>query len=453
MSVIAAISTPNAAGGIGIVRVSGDGAFLIADSCFRSVSGRKLSGMKGYTAAFGTVFDDSGDIDECVCIVYRAPHSYTGEDTVELSCHGGLFIMQKVLRAVLSAGAVPASPGEFTRRAFLNGKMDLSQAESVMALISAQGTAALNASRNTLEGAISRKTEEISGLLLSAAASLAAWADYPEDDVPAVEGKTLGETLSAAEAQLSRLIDRCDSGKAVTEGVRTVICGKPNVGKSTLMNLLTGYDRSIVTSVAGTTRDVVEETVRLGDVVLRLADTAGIHETNDEVEKIGVSAAKKRLENADLIIAVFDISRPLSEEDEELLRACRTRRAVAVINKTDLTQELDTRTVGEYIPETVELSAKSADSADTLKCAIEKILGVDETDFTQEMLIGERQRQCAVNALSFVREALGALNAGLTLDAVNISIDSALGELMSLTGKRVTEETVNEVFAKFCVGK
>ena len=235
--------------------------------------------------------------------------------------------------------------------------------------------------------------------------------------------------------------------------MRTVICGKPNVGKSTLMNLLTGYDRSIVTSVAGTTRDVVEETVRLGDVVLRLADTAGIHETSDEVEKIGVSAAKKRLENADLIIAVFDISRPLSEEDEELLRACRLRRAVAVINKTDLTQELDTRTVGEYIPETVELSAKSADSADTLKCAIEKILGVDETDFTQEMLIGERQRQCAVNALSFVREALGALNAGLTLDAVNISIDSALGELMSLTGKRVTEETVNEVFAKFCVGK
>ncbi len=453
MTTIAAISTPNAAGGIGIVRISGENAFTVADACFRAVSKKKLFTMKGYTAAYGTVFDECGDIDDCVCIVYRAPHSFTGENTVEMCCHGGLFVMQKVLRAVLAAGATPAGPGEFTKRAFLNGKMDLAQAESVMGVISAQGTAALNASRNALDGAVSRKTESISSMLLSAAASLAAWADYPEDDVPAVDGSSLASSLQNAASELKQLVKRCDNGKAVTEGVRTVICGKPNVGKSTLMNLLSGYDRSIVTSVAGTTRDVVEETVRLGDIVLRLADTAGIHDTDDEVEKIGVSAAKKRMENADLVIAVFDISRELSDEDILLLEQCKNKQCIAVINKTDLNPTLDTNTIKKYIPETVLISAKSADYADSLTSSLERVLGVASADFTQEMLIGERQRNCAVNALGYVNEAIDTLRGGMTLDAVNVSIDCALGELMSLTGKKVTDETVNEVFAKFCVGK
>lgn len=453
MTTIAAISTPNAAGGIGMVRLSGDAAFAVADACFRAVSGRRISEMKGYTAAYGRVFDADGDIDDGVCVVYRAPHSFTGENTVEICCHGGLFVMQKVLRAVLAAGAIPAGPGEFTKRAFLNGKMDLAQAESVMGVISAQGTVALNASRSALEGAVSRKTESISSMLLSAAASLAAWADYPEDDVPAVDGSSLASSLENAASELEKLIERCDNGKAVTEGVRTVICGKPNVGKSTLMNLLSGYDRSIVTSIAGTTRDVVEETVRLGDIVLRLADTAGIRDTDDEVEKIGVTAAKKRIENADLTVAVFDISRALSDEDRQLLEQCKNKRCVAVINKTDLVHALDIDEIKKYIPETVLISAKDVDSADDLKTSLERVLGVASADFTQEMLIGERQRSCAVKALAYVKEALDALNGGLTLDAVNVSIDCALGELMSLTGKRVTDETVNEVFAKFCVGK
>lgn len=452
-STISAISTPNAAGGIGIVRISGNDAFAVAEKCFRPVSGKKISEMKGYTAAYGSAFDGGGDIDDGVCIVYRSPHSYTGENTVEICCHGGLFVMQRVLRATFSAGAAAAGPGEFTKRAFLNGKMDLTQAESVMGIISAQGTASLNASRAALEGAVSRKTEGISHLLLSAAASLAAWADYPEDDVPAVEGDTLMSSLENALSELKTLIERCDNGKAVTEGVRTVICGKPNVGKSTLMNLLSGYDRSIVTSIAGTTRDVVEETVRLGDIVLRLADTAGIRETEDEVEKIGVGEAKKRLENADLIIAVFDISRPLSEEDEQLLAQCRGRRSVAVINKSDLPNVLDTDKIRQFIPETLLMSARAGDAAEELKTVLERVLGVDSVDFTQEILIGERQRQCAVNALEYTNEAIEALQNGLTLDAVNVSIDCALEELLSLTGKRVTDETVNEVFSKFCVGK
>ncbi len=454
MSAIAAISTPNAAGGIGIVRISGDDAFKIADRCFRCVSdNKKTENMKGYTAAYGTVFDSDGEIDDGVAIVYRAPHSYTGENTVELCCHGGLFVMQRVLRAVLAAGAVSAGPGEFTKRAFLNGKMDLVQAESVMNIISAQGSASLNASRNALKGAVGKKADEISEILISAAASLAAWADYPEDDVPAVDGQSLSVSLEKAAKELEKLIDRCDNGKAVTEGVRTVICGKPNVGKSTLMNLLSGYDRSIVTSVAGTTRDVVEETVRIGDIILRLADTAGIHETEDEVESIGVDIARDRIENADFTLAVFDVSRELTKEDTELLELCRGRRCVAVINKTDLENVLCTDEIKRSIPEVVYISARNPDSADVLKEALERTLGLDRTDLSQEVLIGERQRKSVVDALRFVNEAIEALNCGLTLDAVNVSIDCALSSLYSLTGKRVTDETVNEVFKRFCVGK
>jgi tRNA modification GTPase len=361
--------------------------------------------------------------------------------------------MQRVLRAVLAAGAVSAGPGEFTKRAFLNGKMDLVQAESVMNIISAQGSASLNASRNALKGAVGKKADEISEMLISAAASLAAWADYPEDDVPAVDGQSLSVSLENAAKELKKLIDRCDNGKAVTEGVRTVICGKPNVGKSTLMNLLSGYDRSIVTSVAGTTRDVVEETVRIGDIILRLADTAGIHETEDEVESIGVDIARDRIENADFTLAVFDVSRELTKEDAELLELCRGRRCVAVINKTDLENVLCTDEIKRSIPEVVYISAKNPDSADVLKAALERTLGLDRTDLSQEVLIGERQRKSVVDALRFVNEAIEALNCGLTLDAVNVSIDCALSSLYSLTGKRVTDETVNEVFKRFCVGK
>ena len=306
MSTIAAIATPNAAGGIGIIRISGEKAIEITGKAFRSFSGKTVADMKGYTAAYGQIFDGDSPIDEAVVIVYRAPKSYTGEDVCEICCHGGLYIMNKVLRLIFSLGASPATAGEFTKRAFLNGKIDLIQAESVMNIISASGEAALNAARNTLKGSVSKKISDICSSLITSAAALAAWSDYPDEDIPAVETGVLYTTLSSIESELDSLIKRYDSGKAVTEGVNTVICGKPNVGKSTLMNVLSGCERSIVTSIAGTTRDIVEETVRIGDILLRLADTAGIHDTNDEVESIGVNMAKSRIETADLILAVFD---------------------------------------------------------------------------------------------------------------------------------------------------
>ncbi|MBE6716892.1 MAG: tRNA uridine-5-carboxymethylaminomethyl(34) synthesis GTPase MnmE [Ruminococcaceae bacterium] len=453
MSTIAAIATPNAAGGIGIIRISGDEALTITEKCFKSYSGKKITDMEGYRAAYGQVYENDSPIDEAVVIVYRAPKSYTGENVCEICCHGGIYIMNKVLRLIFSLGAIPSEPGEFTKRAYLNGKMDLAQAESVMNVISASGEAALNAARNTLKGSVSKKIGEICSSLISSAAALAAWSDYPDEDIPAVENGALLTTLHSAGKELQKLLDRYDSGKAVTQGVNTVICGKPNVGKSTLMNVLSGCERSIVTSVAGTTRDIIEETVRVGDILLRLADTAGIHETSDEVESIGVNLAKDRMETADLILAVFDVSRPLDSEDRELLEICSKKRCLAIINKSDLSPEFSATDIEKYIPRCITLSAKNEESTDVIKTELENILGTAGLDFSQEMLAAGRQYECAKKAKDCINEAVTALEAGYTVDAVNVSIDCAIEHLLTLTGKKASEEIVNEVFSKFCVGK
>lgn len=454
MSTIAAISTPNAAGGIGIVRLSGEEAVNIADSCFRNVAGRRLASLAGYTAAYGHYLEADGSvIDEGVALIYRAPKSYTGEDVAELCCHGGLFVTQKLLRRVYALGAVPAAPGEFTRRAFLNGKMDLAQAESVMKVISAQGESALRAAGNTLAGSVSKKINAVCRTLISAAAALAAWADYPDEDIPAVEEGSLRAALQTAADALRKLIKNYDAGKSVTEGVRTVLCGKPNVGKSTLMNLLSGCEKSIVTAVPGTTRDVVEETVRVGDIVLRLSDTAGLRDTGDEVERIGVRIAKDKIEGAELVIAVFDGASPLTEEDISLMELCKTKRSLAVINKSDLPQVLEDGAIRQAFGTVLTLSAKEDAALDSLSEALSSLLGAAGLDFSQEILAGERQRRCCENALGYLKEALSALNAGVTYDAVNVEIDCAVNELLTLTGKRASDEVVNEVFRSFCVGK
>lgn len=452
MSTIAAIATPNAAGGIGIVRISGEDALNITQKCFKAYSGKKVTDMEGYRASYGQIFDGDSPVDEAVIIVYRAPKSYTGENVCEICCHGGLYIMQKVLRLIFTLGASPAQPGEFTKRAYLNGKMDLTQAESVMSIISATGEAALNAARNTLKGNVSKKIGDICSSLITSAAGLAAWSDYPDEDIPAVENNELKKTLVNAADELQRLLDRYDSGKAVTEGVNTVICGKPNVGKSTLMNVLSGCERSIVTSVAGTTRDIIEETVRVGDILLRLADTAGIHDTTDEVESIGVNMAKDRIDSSDLILAVFDVSRPLDDEDISLLELCRNKRCLAIVNKTDLEACFTKEDIQKYISHTITLSAKKEGTED-LRTALEEILGTQGLDFSQEILSAGRQYECARKAKECIDEAIFAMDSGLTIDAVNVSIDCAIEQLLTLTGKKASEEIVNEVFTKFCVGK
>ena len=453
MSTVAAISTPVAAGGIGMIRISGENAIQIAAACFRPAAGKSVAEMPGYTAAYGTFFDETDEIDDGVLIVYRAPKSYTGENVAELCCHGGLLILQKTLRRVYALGAEPAGPGEFTKRAYLNGKLDLAQAEGVMRLISAQGEQALAAARNTLKGAVSQRADAVCKTLINAAAALAAWADYPEDDVPPVEGGSLAETLDACRKKLEKLVREYDAGKAVTEGVRTVICGKPNVGKSTLMNLLAGCERSIVTEVPGTTRDVVEETVRVGNVLLRLSDTAGIRDTADTVEKIGVSLAKEKLENADLALVVLDASRPLDAEDRALLDATAGKRRLAILNKADLPCVFTLTEIKNEIPRAVSISAKDPAGIDILRPALEEILGTSGLDFSQELLASERQRDCCETALRHVSSALAALVSGVTVDAVSVDIDCAVEALLTLTGRRAGEEVVNAVFQNFCVGK
>lgn len=453
MSTIAAISTGQAAGGIGVVRISGENALSVADRIFKTVSGIKLEKLSGYKAAFGKVFFEEKCVDEAVALVFKAPKSYTGEDVVEISCHGGLLVTKQVLRAALANGAVPAEAGEFTKRAFLNGKMDLTRAESVMSIISAKSEQAKSAALNTLDGALYKKISEISLSLKKIAAQMAAWVDYPDEEIDELSDDKLKETLLTAKAELEKLIKSFDIGKIIIEGVETAIVGKPNVGKSTLMNLLSGCEKSIVTSVAGTTRDIVEETVTLGNNVLRLADTAGLHDTEDTVEKIGVDRTRQKLDRASLVLAVFDSSTEIDDEDMEIIKMCNGKNAVAIINKTDLNTKFNAEKINKNFENVVYLSAKDRNGIQELEKAIEKVLGTADFDTSSATLMNERQLACCKAALQSIDEAVSALEIGMTRDALNVNIDVAVESLDTLTGEKATESVVNEIFSQFCVGK
>ena len=450
---VAAIATPNSSGGVGIVRISGDNAIEIADKVFRALNHKSLKDSKGYTAHYGKIVDGQTEVDEGIALIFKAPRSYTGEDVVELSCHGGLYITKRTLRAVLRAGAEPAPAGEFTKRAFLNGRIDLAEAESVMALISAQGEQAAAAAYNTLEGKLSEKISVAAHELVSVCAYMAAWVDYPYDEIEEISNERLMSTFNNTKKELNELLQSFENGRAVTQGVDAVIVGRPNVGKSTLMNLLSGYERSIVTDIPGTTRDVIEETVKIGDIILRLADTAGIRSTDDRVESIGVSLAHKRLNRAQLVIAVFDGAQELNDEDKKILNDCKEKTSVAVINKSDLTQMADIDYIKAHTKHTVLISAKSGEGFKELEQILSKILGSADFDPSVAALTTERQRLCCEKALSSIEEAIDALNMGVTLDAVNVCVDDAVNSLLELTGEKAGEAVVNEVFAQFCVGK
>ncbi|MFU0832031.1 MAG: tRNA modification GTPase MnmE [Oscillospiraceae bacterium] len=450
---IAAIATPQAPGGIGIVRISGPKAREIAGKVFLSRRGKSLDELNGYSALYGKVIDEDGDIDEAIALNFRAPASFTGEDVVELSCHGGLIIMRRLLRAVIRAGAVPAGPGEFTRRAFLNGKIGLTQAESVMQLVSAQGEQAAKAALAGHEGALERRIQKIREKLLRAAAHLSAWADYPEDDVPMVTEEELNSSLGEVKSELETMLRQFDAGRVLREGVDTVIAGRPNTGKSTLMNLLAGCERSIVTNVAGTTRDIVEDTVLLGGIPLRLADTAGLRNTTDPVESIGVDKARERVRTARFILAVFDASQELTEEDCALIDEIGITPCVAILNKADLPIKINTEYINKRIKQTVMLSALTGEGLTKLEDTVTAVLGTKELNPADGMLYTERQRDAAERSLNCVREALEALRNGMTFDAITISVEDAVSALLELTGERATEAVVDSVFSQFCVGK
>lgn len=452
-STICAIATPAAVGGISVIRISGERAFDVAARVFKPASGKPISEMSGYTAAYGKIFDNGERLDDGVLLVFKAPHSYTGEDVCEISCHGGIYVTRRVLTACLKAGAEPAAAGEFTKRALLNGKMSLTQAEAVADIIAAQGGQMLACTNTQREGALYRRCEKIADMLLEILSQISAWIDYPDDDTPVVTSEWLVENINKARAELDKLLAGYDSGRLIRNGVSCAIVGKPNAGKSTLMNLLAGARRSIVSDVEGTTRDIVEETVNLGGIILLLSDCAGIRETEDEVEKIGVELMLEKLRSADIVLAVFDGSRELSDEDRRLFELLKNKRVLPIVNKSDLDQKLDIAELESRLGKAAVISAKDERSAEILGKEISERLNL--SDFTADagFLANERQRACVNRAWDELHEADAAALLGVTPDAIGVSLERALDAIYELSGKRASDEVINEVFKRFCVGK
>ncbi len=453
MSTIAAISTAQGQGGIGVIRVSGEDAFTIVDKIFKSVSGKKIMDIKGYTALFGHIYNNKEVLDEAVVLKYIAPKSFTGENVVEISCHGGMYITKEVLNAIIMAGASLAEPGEFTKRAYLNGKMDLTEAESVMDIISAKSKSAARAALFVKDGALFKKSQQVKQLLLDKAAHLSAWADYPEEDIPEVSEDSIMEAIEESISILEKLLSTYDMGQVVKEGIDTVIAGRPNAGKSTLMNLLVGREKSIVTNIAGTTRDVVEDTVLVGNVILKLSDTAGIRDTDNEIEKIGVQKTFDKINGAGLVIALFDNNEELNSEDIDLINKIKDMPCIAVINKIDLEDKVDKKYITDNIENVVYISAKQQDNIDELKNMIEKIAGTEDFDPSAGIIANERQRNAIRNAVNSLYEAKESLAMGMTMDAITVSLQETIDYLLELTGEKAGEEIVDSVFHNFCVGK
>ena len=454
-SVIAAISTPAGKGGIGIVRISGDEALAVAGRVFRAKNRKDPTTMKGYTAAFGTVHKPSGElIDQAILLCFRAPKSYTGEDVAEIQCHGGEAAIQEVLRAVLDSGAEPAGRGEFTRRAFLSGRISLTEAEAVMEIVNAASAQGERAAASQAEGSLARRTQEYRDRILAVQTQIAAEIDFPEEDVDEADREQLTEEVTGLASDLSSLIKRYDAGQKLLRGIPAAIVGSPNVGKSTILNLISGYEKAIVSPEAGTTRDIIEEQVTLGGLTLMLADTAGIRENaSGEVERIGIDRARSRLLRSSLILAVFDVSRPLDEDDLALIGELRDRQVLAVINKNDLPAVADTEKLKEAFPSWVEISAVEEGALEKLENAVAEMAGVSGFDTDSPLLANERQRSCAVRAYDALSEAAGALQKGYTLDVCYALLDEALSVLYELSGENASEEVIDAVFRDFCVGK
>lgn len=450
---IAAICTPYGVGGVGIVRISGDDAKEVASKVFKPIGKRNIDNVKGFSAIYGHVFDKDGVFDEAIATVFNAPKSYTGENCVEISCHGGTYIMERVLNAVLDAGGAMADAGEFTKRAFLNGKLSLEQAESVIDLINAKSKLSAAAALSVKEGVLNKKINEIVEKAMGLTAHLNVWTDYPDEDIPEVTEDELSGGIDEIIAMLNELLLSYNQGRIIKDGVSTVIVGKPNVGKSTLMNALSGQQISIVTHVAGTTRDIVEETVKLGDIVLKIADTAGIHNTDDIVESIGVEAAMKKVDASALVIAVFDGNSPIDDDDRNIVEIAKKHTALAVINKADQKLLIDKEYIYNNFEYVAEISAKELEGLDILSEKIKEIYKINNFDSSAPMLYTLRQKECIAKALKSAMEAKDALAMGMTFDAVNVCVEDVLTSLLELSGKTASEEIVNSVFSKFCVGK
>ena len=453
---IAAVSTAMAPAGIGIVRISGNDAFEVADRVFRAKKeGKKLSAVKSHTIHYGWITEGEEVIDEVLVMVMKGPKTYTGENTVEIDCHGGVLAVKKVLEAVLNAGARAADPGEFTKRAFLNGRMDLTQAEAVMDVISAKSAYALKSSESQLRGTVKKAIREIREKLIYEIAFIESALDDPEhislDGYP----ERLAVVVAEQKKQVEKLLASADEGKMIQEGIKTVILGKPNAGKSSLLNLLAGEEKAIVTDIAGTTRDVLEENLVLKGISLRILDTAGIRKTADTVEKIGVDRALEHAKDADLILYVVDVSVPLDENDAKIMEILKGRKAIVLLNKSDLTaviekEEMEQKTGAPVI----SISAREETGMEELEEQMKKMFFQGEISFNDEVYItNARHKQALLEAKKSLELTAGSIEMGMPEDFFSIDLMNAYEELGSIIGEAVGEDLVNEIFSKFCTGK
>ena len=451
---IAAIATIQAPSAIGIVRLTGPDTRRILDGVFAPANGRPMSAQTPRKLVFGRALDRSGGvIDEALAVLFPGPNSYTGEDCAEIHCHGSPVVLDEVLAAAFARGARQACGGEFTQRAFLSGRMDLIQAESVADLIDAESAGAARNAVGQLQGRMSRSVGGIYDALMDVVSRFYAIVDYPDEEIEPLQQAQIEQTLAESAERLDALLATFSRGRLLKSGVPAVILGKPNAGKSSLLNALLGYDRAIVTDIAGTTRDTVEEKVLVGSVLLRLCDTAGIRDAADTVERLGVERAQQAAQRAELALLVLDGSAPLTREDEEAIAAARrARRMLVLVNKADLPQVLDTAALRVRFGEVIPLSARSGTGVDALCRAVEEFFAGGETP-RGELLTNARQAESAQRALDAVRRAEQALRSGLSPDAVLTDAEEALEALAEFSGKRVRDDLVATIFSRFCVGK
>ena len=476
-STVAAISTAMTNSGIGIVRMTGSEAIEIADKVYDGKNHKRLSDQKTHTIHYGYILDDGETVDEVLVMLMRGPHSYTGEDTVEINCHGGVYVVKRILEILIKNGARPAEPGEFTKRAFLNGRMDLSQAEAVGDLISSQNEYALKSSINQLKGSIKNKISDIRNKIIYQTAFIETALDDPEHISIDGYGEELKEIVDELLNEIKKLLSTSDDGRIIKEGIQTVIVGKPNAGKSSLLNVLLGEERAIVTDIEGTTRDILEEHINLQGISLNIIDTAGIRNTEDVIEKIGVDKARENVKNADLILYVIDSSRELDKNDEDIFQMVFDKKVVILLNKADLNTVVDKYNVRQAfishifgknecnlaksdiesliknIP-IIEISAKNQHGIDELEETLKNMFFEGNLSFNNEVYITNIRHKTALSdAYDALNRVIDSIEMGMPEDFYSIDLMDAYESLGSITGETIGEDLVNEIFSKFCMGK
>ena len=455
MSTIAAISTAPGNAGIGIIRLSGDECFKILQKIFKP---KNKGEIKGYTIKYGNIVKSENDeiIDEVLVSYFVAPKSYTKENMCEINSHCGIVVENQILEECLKNGAVLAEPGEFTKRAFMNGRIDLSQAEAVIDIINSKTEKEMMVAQRHLEGSLSKKIKDIQGEILNLMADIEASIDYPEYDIEETTNKKINDTLNSVEEKLLKLKNSFENGKILKEGIKTAIIGKPNVGKSSLLNLILGENRAIVSDIEGTTRDTIEEYINIKGIPLKIVDTAGIRKTNDEVEKIGVERSINNISNAELIIALFDDSRTFDDQDQKILDLIEGKKTIILINKIDLGKNLikENEKLKKFKNNIIEFSTINETGLDKLYNKIEELFKLNELDCENtEIITNNRHKQQILYALEDVAKGRESLETHMPVDITAICLKDILEKLAEITGENVSEDIINEIFKKFCLGK